>query len=229
VLVAAAERYAGGRGGRALAMLLAELIPFGQDALLESVRTFSRMARSLELLSLFLIVWGSSGIFIPVEMALNRVWGRGPHRSFWKSRGLAFLMTVAGGVVVLVSIALTLSARAYGRQWPAVAAWAAKATAFFLTYALFFLVYRMIPAVRVPTLVAARASLWSALLWEAAKYGFVVRLARMNLKAFYGPLAFAVSLVLWAYLSSLVLVLGALLSPLPGGPRRRRLSRGAGS
>jgi membrane protein len=215
-----AERYGGSRGGRALIVLLSELIPFDQQALLESVRTFSRMARSLEVLSLLLIVWGSSGIFIPVEMVLNRVWGQGPPRSFWKSRGLAFLMTVAGGLVVLVSIALTISVRSYGREWPAVTAWVAKATAFLLTYALFFLVYRVIPAVRVSTGVAARAGLWSAVVWEAAKYGFVVRLARMNLKAFYGPLAFAVSLVLWAFVSSLVLVFGALMSP--ASPQRRK-------
>jgi membrane protein len=220
-LVAVAEHFGGSRGGRALLALLAELIPFDQGALLQSVRTFSRMARSLEVLSLVLIVWGSSGIFIPVEMVLNRVWGQGPPRSFWKSRGLAFLMTVAGGLVVLVSIALTISVRSYGRQWPAVTAWTAKATAFLLTYALFFLVYRVIPAVRVSTVVAARAALWSAVVWEAAKYGFVVRLARMNLKAFYGPLAFAVSLVLWAFLSSLVLVFGALMSP-ASVPRRKK-------
>jgi membrane protein len=219
--VAAAERWGGSRGGRALVVLLGELIPFGQDALLESVRSFSRMARGLEIASLLLIVWGSSGIFIPVEMALNRAWGGRANRSFWKSRGLAFLMTVSGGVVVLASIALTVSVRSYGRQWPVLAASIAKTTAFLLTYALFFLVYRVIPEVRVSTLVAAKASVWSAVTWEAAKYGFVIKLAQMNLRAFYGPLAFAVSLVLWAYVTSLVLVFGALMSPV-SEPRRRR-------
>jgi hypothetical protein len=38
------------------------------------------------------------------------------------------------------------------------------------------------------------------------KYLFVINLERANLQAFYGPLAFAVALVLWAYVSSLVLV-----------------------
>jgi len=221
VLVAAAERWGGSRAGRALVALLIELIPFGQEALLDSVRTLSRMARGLEIFSLLLIVWGSSGIFIPVEMALNRAWGGGAKRSFWKSRGLAFLMTVAGGLVVLASIALTISVRSYGRQWPVLAASVAKATAFFLTYALFFLIYRVIPEVRVSTAVAAKAAVWSAIAWEAAKYGFIVKLAQMNLRAVYGPLAFAVSLVLWAYVSSLVLVLGALMSPV-SEPRRRK-------
>jgi uncharacterized BrkB/YihY/UPF0761 family membrane protein len=50
-----------------------------------------------------------------------------------------------------------------------------------------------------------------------AKYLFVVNLSRANLPAVYGPLAFAVSLVLWAYVSSLVLVFGALMAPRPGG------------
>ena len=51
---------------------------------------------------------------------------------------------------------------------------------------------------------ALRAALLAGTAWEAAKYLFVINLARTNLQALYGPLAFAVSLVLWAYVSSLV-------------------------
>ncbi len=35
----------------------------------------------------------------------------------------------------------------------------------------------------------------------------------MNLKAFYGPAALAAALLLWAYVSSLALVFGALMTP----------------
>ena len=52
-------------------------------------------------MSLLLIVWGSSGIFMPMEMALNKVWGGRPHRAFWKSRLLAFVMTLIGGLLAL--------------------------------------------------------------------------------------------------------------------------------
>jgi uncharacterized BrkB/YihY/UPF0761 family membrane protein len=44
----------------------------------------------------------------------------------------------------------------------------------------------------------------------------------MNLQAFYGPLALSVALVLWAYVSSLALVFGALMTPVAGPPRARR-------
>jgi YihY family inner membrane protein len=110
-------------------------------------------------------------------------------------------------------VALTLAVRGFGRDWPMVANSAAKAAALLLTWTLFLLVYRLVPQARVGLGVAARAALWAAVLWEASKYAFVWNLARMQLATFYGPLAFAVALVLWAYLSSVVLVFGAAMTP----------------
>lgn len=211
----------GSRAGAALLLLLQELIPFGRDAMAQSLRNLSKIARGLEAVSLLLIVWGSSGIFMPVEMALNKAWGGRPHRDFWKSRGLAFLMTMAGGTLALISVALTILARSYSQELPTIARYAAKASAFLLTFVLFFLIYRLIPDAPVKARVAFRAALWSATAWEAVKYVFVIKLGQMNLQAFYGPLALSVSLVLWAYVSSLVLVFGALMVPVPAPARRR--------
>jgi membrane protein/epoxyqueuosine reductase len=183
------------------------------------MRGLNRVARGLEAFSLLLIVWGSSGIFMPVEMALNRAWGGHPHRDFWKSRTLAFLMTMAGGLLALVSVALTLAARSYSREWPRLAGLGVKASALLLTCLLFFAIYRVIPQAAVGWRVALKAALWAGIAWEAVKYAFVVNLARTNLQTVYGPLAFSVSLVLWAYVSSLVLVFGALMVPVEGRDR----------
>jgi len=229
VLVAAAQRLAPGGGtGSALRLLLAELIPVGGDTFATSIRQMARLAPGFELFSLALIVWGSSGVFIPVERVLNLVWGAKAERSFWKSRLLAFGLTAAGAALALVSVALTLFARSLARMNPAdqqlaaplalVASWAAKVAALGLSWALFTLVYRLAPSARVAFAVAARAGLWAALAWEASKYVFVWNLGRMQLATFYGPLAFAVGLVLWAYVSSLVLVFGAGMAP--GAPAR---------
>lgn len=213
VLVAVAQQLGDSRrAGVALLSLLNELIPFEHQALATSVRSLGRLAKTLEVFSLVLVIWGSSGIFMPMEMALNRVWGGQP-RAFVRSRLLAFGMTIAGSTLVFVSVALTSLARSYGRQWPTLAGYGAKGIAFLLTFLVFFLIYRAIPDPPVGTGVAARAALWAGTSWEAAKYLFVINLSRANLPVVYGPLAFAVSLVLWAYVSSLVLVFGALMSP----------------
>jgi YihY family inner membrane protein len=220
VLVAVAHQIGDGRqAGAALVVLMDEIVPFDHQALATSIRSLGRIARTLEVFSVVLIVWGSSGIFVPVEMALNRVWGGQP-RSFLRSRVLAFLMTIAGSTLAFASIALTSLARSYGQQWPALTSYGAKAIAFALTIIVFLLIYRVIPDPPVGGGVAVRAALWAGATWEAAKYLFVINLGRANLPAVYGPLAFAVSLVLWAYVSSLVLVFGALMSPRLGPSRR---------
>ena len=221
VLVAAAQRLSPAGGtAQVLRLVLAELIPFGGDTIAASLRQMTRVARGFEALSLALVVWGSSGVFMPVEMVLDRVWGGGGPRSFWKSRLLAFALTVAGSALALLSVGVTLFVRGFGREWPLLAASAAKATALLLSWTLFLLVYRLVTRARVDLGVAARAALWAAVLWEASKYAFVWNLGRMQLATFYGPLAFAVSLVLWAYVSSVVLVFGAAMAP--GAPARDR-------
>src|SRR5512143_4104954 len=135
VLVAATQRLSP-RGGAAqvLGPVLAELIPFGGDTIAASLRQMTRLARGFEILSLALVVWGSSGVFMPVELVLDRVWGGGGPRSFWKSRLLAFAMTVAGGALALLSMGLTVLVRGFGRDWPMVAGSAAKATALLLSW-----------------------------------------------------------------------------------------------
>lgn len=229
VLVAAAQRLApGGASATALRLLLAELIPFGPDTLASSLRQMTRLAPGFELLSLALVVWGSSGIFMPVERVLNIVWGERAERSFWKSRLIAFLLTAGGAALALGSVALTLYGRGLARLHsdPALAAplalvggWAARLAAALLGWGLFTLVYRVAPGARVDFALAWRAGLWAACAWEASKYAFVWNLGRMQLATFYGPLAFAVALVLWAYVSSVVLVFGAAMAR--GAPARR--------
>jgi YihY family inner membrane protein len=230
VVVAAAERLAPGSGGaNALRQLLAELIPVGGDAFTSSLRHMSKLAPGFELLSLGLIVWGSSGIFIPVERVLNIVFGARAERSFWQSRLLAFLLTAAAAGLALLSLGFTVFGRGLARANPfdqqlaaplaGLASWAAKLAAVGFGWMLFALVYRVAPSARVETGVAARGALWAALAWEASKYVFVFQLGRMHLATYYGPLAFAVALVLWAYVSSLVLVFGAGMAAAPRGAR----------
>jgi uncharacterized BrkB/YihY/UPF0761 family membrane protein len=135
-------------------------------------------------------------------------------------------MTILGGLLALASVALTVATRTWAKGYPLASSISNKTSALLLTWLLFFLIYRLIPDAEVKSALAMKAALWASVAWEAAKYGFVIQLGRMNLQAFYGPLAFAVSLVLWAYVTSLTVVFGALMAPLrpasaPPRPERR--------
>jgi membrane protein len=214
LVMTAAERVTpGSRPGEALSSLVREMIPFGGEAMTESLRHVARYTRRLQLASIALIIWGSSGIFIPLEMALKQAWGGELRRGMLPTRLFAIVMTMAGSLLALVSLALTVWARGVMQPSPEVARAGMKAGALVLTYLVFFLMYRFVPKTAVPTPVALRAALWGGTAWELVKYAFVASLARRNLQVFYGQLAFAVALVLWAYVSSLVLFFGALMAP----------------
>ncbi|MET0553638.1 MAG: YhjD/YihY/BrkB family envelope integrity protein, partial [Vicinamibacteria bacterium] len=98
VLTAVAQAFPGRRASAALLLVLHELIPFEREALAQSVQGLRRIAPGLQIFSLLVIVWGSSGIFMPIEMALGRAWGCEP-RSFVRSRLLAFLATLGGASI----------------------------------------------------------------------------------------------------------------------------------
>jgi len=223
VIAAVSRQLPGGarQAGAALLLLLQELIPFGHEAMAQSVRGLTKTAAGLQVFALLLVVWGSSGIFMPVEMALSRAWGGKRVRSFLHSKLLAFGMTVGCGLLGLISIAITVAVRLYGADWPLLVRYSGKAVALAASYLLFFLIYRIVPEA-VPTRTAVKAALVAGTAWEVVKYIFVARLPGLRLEAFYGPLAFSVSLVIWAYVSSLVLVFGALVvsAERPRGKRR---------
>jgi uncharacterized BrkB/YihY/UPF0761 family membrane protein len=57
-------------------------------------------------------------------------------------------------------------------------------------------------------------AVWVGLLWEVAHYIFVACLPLIDFRKTYGPFYVTVSLVMWAFVSSLLLLLGANLAAL---------------
>ena len=72
VLVAVSQQLPGRRVSTSLLLVLNELIPFEREAMAVSLQGLRKVARGLEVVSVLLIIWGSSGIFMPVELALSR-------------------------------------------------------------------------------------------------------------------------------------------------------------
>jgi membrane protein len=80
---------------------------------------------------------------------------------------------------------------------------------FFLTYCMFFLIFKIIPHKKIHFKSALQAALFSSMLWELAKHLFtwyVVHLAQYSI--FYGSFSTSVIFVVWVYYSSAILVVG---------------------
>lgn len=177
----------------------------------------------VELFSVALLLFSSNGVFEPLEVALNRVWGFRENRSFWRNQGLSFGLIFVCGLLALVSTLLTATNRrllvSLGGPQPTLARWMGlvllKAIALPVSILILFLVYWLLPNGPVPRRRALAAAILTGLAVEAVKYLYFLVWPWLDLRGAYGPFFISVTLVLWGFLSSLVALAGAELSARP--------------
>jgi membrane protein len=163
------------------------------------------------------LLWISTWVFSSLRIALNIVFRVEKRRGMLRGISIDLLMILLAGSLLLVSMILssvvTFLQGYHGRIPVAIGPtiqWILKyVLPFFLTYCMFFLIFKIIPNKRIHFKSALQAALLTGLLWESAKHLFgwyVVHLARYSI--FYGSLSTLVIFVLWVYYSSTILVVG---------------------
>jgi membrane protein len=90
-----------------------------------------------------------------------------------------------------------------------VAQWLLQISAAFLSVTLFFSIYWILPHRRLPVRAVLPSALITGLLWELAKLLYIAALPWLDFKAVYGPFATSVGIMMWAFLSGLLLLAGA--------------------
>ena len=78
--------------------------------------------------------------------------------------------------------------------------------------AFFFSIYWLLPNRKVPWRHVLSTSVYTGIIWLVSKYIFELLLPLMHLDDLYGPFRVSVSLLMWAYISGLILFAGAQFS-----------------
>lgn len=210
--------------------LLRDYLPAGQDFVIRNLNALVESRQRTQLESLLILLVTSTGVFMPLEVALNRIWRFPNNRSYIGNQLIALGLAFGCGVLALVSIALTASnvalveALLRGRGW-----WVArmvgyavmKVFAIAASITIFFLIYWLLPNGKVAAGSVLPSAVVMGLLSEALKYLYILALPRLNFQEVYGPFALSASLMFWAFLSGLLLLTGAQLSALQHGERAR--------
>jgi YihY family inner membrane protein len=161
-------------------------------------------------------------VFLPLEVALNRVWRVAQNRSYIRNQAISLALAFGVGVLALFSIAFTaaqshvLEILFLGKTGNVVFSFLAHAvlriSAAIFSICIFFLIYWVLPNRKLPVRAVLPTAIATGLLWEAAKTIYVLALPWMNLDAAYGPFSVSVGLMLWAFLTGLILLAGAQFS-----------------
>jgi YihY family inner membrane protein len=206
---------------RVIVELLRDYVPAGQEFVIRNLSALASARNSAQLASFVILLVTSTGIFMPLEVALNRVWRFPKNRSYLGNQIIALCLAFACGILSLVSIALSagnlflLRMLAFGHDFFLVRIldfMTAKVFATVTSMAIFFLIYWLLPNGKVPARSVLPAAITMGLLSEILKYSYILLLPRLNFQEVYGPFAISVSLMFWAFLSGLLLLTGAHLS-----------------
>jgi len=216
---------------------LNQYFPVGaQDVFRENIQAIIEARDSLTILGFAVLLWSCTLMFDAINQAVNAAWGmRGNSRFVVDKFKSLFLI----GIIVLtalVSIFLTTRAEMISRfsnilntfpflQWPLETGLniSGSLIPFLLNVGAFGLAYRLLPRVRISIKDVWPAAFSAAILWEASKRGFVWYLTdHAEYQQIYGSISTVLVLMIWAYVSSLILSWGAELTSEIWKERRKR-------
>jgi membrane protein len=200
---------------------LRDSLPTGQDFVIRNLNSLVGARHSVQLFSLFMLLVTSTGIFMPLEVAMNRVWGFNSNRSYLGNQLVSLGLAFGCGVLALLSIAMTagnvyvlqfiLHGHAESIPW-IIGSLLMKILATAASIAIFFLIYWLLPNGKISAKAVLPTAIIMGLLSEALKFVYILALPRLNFREMYGPFALPVSLMFWAFLSGLMLLTGAHLT-----------------
>jgi membrane protein len=167
------------------------------------------------------VFWSASAGFGAITRAINQILDAKRSQPYFLSKVRYFLMTLAVTVLLVVSVAVTASLdvlanldldvlQRAGLEPGSIDRLTDWVLGFAFAFLIFALIYKVTPYVETRWRQVLPGAFLGAAVFELGKRGFLFYLGRVaNLEAVYGSLSSIIVLLLWLYVSALVLLLGA--------------------
>jgi YihY family inner membrane protein len=197
-------------------------LPRGADSIIRNLSQLAQGRPRLQLISLLVLFFTSSGVFLPLEVALNQVWSIPRNRSFLKNQAMSFFLAVTTGLMAFLSLLLSTAA-----QWVltltlgwvlapglvgAISRFLMETLSVPLAVVTCFIIYFFLPNGQVPVKQVLPAAMIGGVLTELGKLIYMLTLPLFRFREIYGPYEVSATLLFWAYGAALMLLFGAHLS-----------------
>ena len=208
-------------------------LPGSRDFIEHSVAVVVDHRGVVGILSIIGLLWTAKALFGVVSSAIERAFGRRRSSPFLKGLLLQLVMEIGVCVLfVLSAVASSLLLLAtkvqLGERTIAevlgghLVAYLLALPALLITFLIFVVLYKFVPSMLIRWRDVLPAALVASLMFEVAKYVFVWYLRYVAAyNQIYGTLASVIVLMVWAYISALVLIIGAEIA---GERSRTRLA-----
>lgn len=202
--------------------LLRDHLPAGQDFVIRNLQSLVKARQRVKMASLVILLITSTGVFVPLEVAFNRIWGFAKNRSYLGNQIISLVLAFACGILALTSVAMAagnevaLTFMMRGNEniiFRAATFVALKICATLASIAIFFLIYWLLPNGKIKARSVLPAAVAMGVLWEVGKVLYIKALPWLDFQEVYGQaFSISVALMFWAFISGLMLLAGAHLS-----------------
>jgi membrane protein len=203
----------------AIADMIHYFLPTGQDFITKNMEIVAHARSGVKLASVVMLLISSTGVFLPLEVALNRVWGVTRNRSYFMNQLVSLGLAAGIGTIAMLSVAITAAQQSilqllfFGHinnvAFVFLSHWLLQISAAVASILLFFLIYWILPNRKLPVRAVLPTAIVIGLSWELAKMLYIAVLPWLDLHSVYGPFSVSVCLMLWAFITGLLLLAGA--------------------
>jgi len=196
----------------------------GADAVQALLKSASEPAKSTiaSIVSIVTLIIGATSIFAELQSDLDRIW-RAPEMvkpsGIWgllRTRLLSFGLIVSIGFLLLVSLVVSAGLAALGTWWGYwFGGWVIalqivnQVVSLIFVVALFALMYRILPSVRVGWRDVWLGAIATGVLFTIGKFAIGMYLGKAGVQSGFGAAGSIVVLLVWVFYSSQIFLLGA--------------------
>ena len=198
-----------------------DYLPGVNDALETNINNGTSVSGFLGVLSFLGLFWSASAVFGAISRAVNRAWDVHQDRTFVVAKLRHIAMALGVGLLFVLSVGATTAIQFLGRvDLPVVGRIGflendginiiARPLPFVFSFTIFVLVYKFVPNTPTHWRYIWPGVLLAAVAFEVSKTLFVFYLDNFaNYGRVYGSLGSVVALLVWTYVSALILIVGA--------------------
>jgi len=169
-------------------------------------------------LSILLLFFTANGIFTPLEVAFNRIWGAKANRSFvWNQTISLGLIFVCGALVLMTACLSTLNSEFLRTTFGSsefvatVQSIVLHVLALPVTIVMIFMIYWLLPNATIPVARLLPSSIVVAILLQISEFVNILLWPwlRNKLKADVPPFVQSISIIFWAFITTMIILAGA--------------------
>jgi len=205
-----------------ISSMLHDLLPSNQDFIVRNMSLLAHPRGSVQIVSVVMLLISSTGVFLPLEIALNRVWGVTKNRSYLRNQLVSLGVACVIGLLAMAAVGVSMGQTSiltflfFGHTENALYGFFhqifLQMAVAFLSIGMFFVIYWALPNRKVPAKAVLPVAVIMGLLWDVGRLIYILVLPHMDLHSVYGPFEVSVSLMIWAFLTGLLLLSGAQYS-----------------